>query len=124
MAVVCNGETGSDGETFTEGAKALKLGPVIGERTWGGWVGIRGDKPLSDRGGITSPEFPTWSIDGKWIIEGWGSDPDIIVVEDPAAALAGKDTQLDYTINYLLKKIVEEPRKYPQHPPYPDKSLK
>jgi len=124
MAIVCNGETGSDGETFTEGTKALKLGPVIGERTWGGWVGIRGDKPLSDRGGITSPEFPGWSIDGKWLIEGWGSDPDITVVEDPASALAGKDTQLDYTINYLMKKIVEEPRKYPQHPPYPDKSLK
>jgi tricorn protease len=123
MAVVCNGETGSDGETFTEGTKALNLGPVIGERTWGGWVGIRSDKPLADRGMVTLPEFPGWSIDGKWIIEGWGSEPDIKVTNDPASVLAGKDPQLDYAVDYLLKKIASEPRKYPPHPPYPDRSI-
>lgn len=124
MAVVCNGETGSDGETFTEGTKALQLGPVIGSRTWGGWVGIRGDKPLSDRGTVTMPEFPGWSIDGRWIIEGWGTEPDIKVVQDPASVLEGKDPQLDTAISYVLKKIAEEPRKLPPHPPYPDKSQK
>ena len=124
MAVVCNGETGSDGETFTEGTKALKLGPVIGERTWGGWVGIRSDKPLADQGMVTLPEEPGWGLDGKWIIEGWGSVPDIEVIEDPASIMAGKDPQLDYTIQYLLKKIVEEPRKYPARPAFPDRSIK
>lgn len=124
MAVVCNGETGSDGETFTEGAKALKLGPVIGERTWGGWVGIRSDKPLKDRGMVTLPEQPGWGLDGKWIIEGWGSVPDIEVIQDPGAVMSGKDPQLDYTINYLLKKIAEEPRKIPPRPPFPDRSIK
>jgi tricorn protease len=124
MAAVCNGETGSDGETFTEGMKALNLGPVIGERTWGGWVGIRADKPLNDRGMVTLPEFPGWSLDGKWLIEGWGTNPDVTIVQDPTSVLTGKDPQLDYTINYLLKKIADEPRKYPQHPPYPDRSIK
>jgi tricorn protease len=124
MAVVCNGETGSDGETFTEGTKALKLGPVIGERTWGGWVGIRSDKPLADKGMVTLPEEPGWGLDGKWIIEGWGSVPDIEVIEDPGSVMAGKDPQLDYTINYLLKKIADEPRKYPARPAYPDRSIK
>jgi tricorn protease len=124
MAVVCNGETGSDGETFTEGAKALQLGPVIGERTWGGWVGIRSDKPLADQGMVTLPEQPGWGLNGKWIIEGWGSVPDIEVTEDPASIMAGKDPQLDYTIQYLLKKIVEEPRKYPARPAFPDRSIK
>jgi tricorn protease len=70
MATLCNAETGSDGETFTEGAKALKLGPVIGERTWGGWVGIRMDKRLSDRGMVTLPEFPGWTLDGHRLLAG------------------------------------------------------
>ncbi len=124
MAVVCNGETGSDGETFTEGAKALQLGPVIGERTWGGWVGIRSDKPLADKGMVTLPEQPGWGLDGKWIIEGWGSVPDIEVVEDPGSVMAGKDPQLDYTIQYLLREITEYPRRFPARPAFPDRSVK
>ncbi|MBM3326174.1 MAG: hypothetical protein FJY65_04200 [Calditrichaeota bacterium] len=120
MAAVCNGETGSDGETFTEGFKSLGLGPVIGTRTWGGWVGIRGDKPFIDRGMTTQPEFTGWGMkDGKWLIEGWGTDPDIVVVDDPASLMQGKDPSLDYTINYLMDKITKEPRKIPDQPPFP-----
>ncbi len=122
MAAVCNGETGSDGETFTEGFKRTELGPVIGTRTWGGWVGIRGDKPLIDRGVITQPEFTGWGLDGKYLIEGWGTDPDIEVKEHPTAELKGKDPQLDFTIEHLLKKIEEEPMVLPEPPEFPDRS--
>ncbi len=124
MAVVCNGETGSDGETFTEGTKALNLGPVIGTRTWGGWVGIRSDKPLADRGMVTLPEQPGWGLNGKWIVEGWGSVPDMEVGEDPGAMLSGKDVQLDAAVSYLLKKITNDPRVYTPRPPFPDRSIK
>ncbi len=124
MAALCDGETGSDGETFTEGFKRLKLGPVIGMRTWGGWVGIRGNKPLKDRGFLSEPEFPGWSLDGKWLIEGWGSVPDIEVENDPSSTARGLDLQLDYAINYLLQRIAAKPKVIPSHPPYPDKSLK
>lgn len=122
MAAVCNGETGSDGETFTEGFKRLGLGPVIGTRTWGGWVGIRGDKPLIDRGIITQPEFTGWGLDGEYLIEGWGTDPDMVVEEDPAAILRGEDPQLDATIEYLLKKMKDEPVVLPAPPEPPDRS--
>ena len=124
MAAVCNGETGSDGETFTEGFRRLGLGPIIGTRTWGGWVGIRGGKPLLDRGGVTQPEFTGWGLDGKWLIEGHGTDPDIVVVDNPADIIAGRDPQLDRTIEYLLDKIEKEPMIWPEQPPYPDRSLK
>ncbi len=124
MAALCDGETGSDGETFTEGFKRLKLGPVIGMRTWGGWVGIRGNKPLKDRGFLSEPEFPGWSLDGKWLIEGWGTVPDIEVENDPGSMARGKDPQLDYAIDYLLQEIKAKPKRIPPHPPYPDKSLK
>ena len=73
---------------------------------------------------VTLPEQPGWGLDGKWVIEGWGSVPDFEVIQDPGSVMAGKDPQLDYTINYLLKKITEEPRKFPPRPPFPDRSIK
>ncbi len=123
MAAVCNGETGSDGETFTEGFKRLGLGPVIGTRTWGGWVGIRGDKRLMDRGMVTQPEATGWGFDRQWLIEGHGTDPDMVVVNEPAAMIRGDDPQLDATIKYLLEKLESEPMEIPPPPPYPDRSI-
>jgi len=120
MAAVSNGETGSDGETFTEGFRRLGLGPIIGTRTWGGWVGIRSDKPLMDGGGVTQPEFTGWGInDGKWMIEGWGTDPDYVIEDDQASMIQGKDPSLDFTVKYLLDKIAKEPKVIPPMPPYP-----
>lgn len=123
MAAICNGETGSDGETFTEGFRRIGLGKVIGTRTWGGWVGIRSDKPLVDRGVITQPEFTGWGIsDGAWMIEGWGSVPDIEVEEDPNLILSGADPQLDFTIKYLKDLLDNDPKVIPNQPAYPDRS--
>ncbi len=122
MICVCNQETGSDGETFTEGFKRLELGPVVGKRTWGGWVGIRGGKPLIDNGWFTQPEFSGWGMEGKWLIEGRGTDPDVDLENNPKSVLEGKDHQLDYAIDYLLDKIKNEPITLPAQPPYPDKS--
>ncbi len=126
-AVLCNHETGSDGETFTQGAKLLDLGPVFGTRTWGGWVGIRGDKPLNDKVWYTAPEFSGWGAigeeKGQWLIEGHGVDPDVVVIQDPGSVLAGKDPQLDAAIEYLLKKMKEEPMELPQEPPIPKKDV-
>ncbi len=126
-AILCNAETGSDGETFTEGAKLLELGPVFGKRTWGGWVGIRADKPLNDRVWYTTPEFSGWGVvgeeKGKWLIEGPGVYPDYDIENDPGSVLAGKDPQMDAAIEYLLKKMKEEPMEYPPEPAIPYKEV-
>lgn len=124
-ALICDAQTGSDGETFTQGAKMLGLGPVFGKRTWGGWVGIRGDKPFNDRGLYTSPEFSGWGVigdeKGKWLIEGPGVKPDHPVENDPGSVLAGKDPQLDAAIDYLVKEMRDNPKKLPEEPPIPKK---
>jgi tricorn protease len=122
MICLCNEETGSDGETFSEGWKRLKLGPLVGKRTWGGWVGIRGGKGFVDKGGSTQPEFTGWSYDSKWLIEGPGVSPDVEVENHPKMRLQGFDEQLDYAIDYLKKKLKEEPVVAPPMPPFPDKS--
>ncbi|MCX6640619.1 MAG: PDZ domain-containing protein [bacterium] len=126
-AICCDEKTGSDGETFTLGSKLLELGPVYGKRTWGGWVGIRGDKPLNDKVWFTTPEFGGWGVfgsdKGKWLIEGHGVDPDVVVENDPGSVLAGKDPQLDAAIEYLLKKMKDQPKVLPEEPPIPKRDV-
>jgi len=122
MVALCNGNTGSDGETFSEGFKRLGLGKLIGERTWGGWVGIRSDKPFVDRGMLTQPEFTGWGKEGQWLIEGPGVSPDIEVVNHPKQVMEGHDEQLDYAIEHLRDLMKSAPMVTPPRPPYPDKS--
>ncbi|MFO1513830.1 MAG: PDZ domain-containing protein [Verrucomicrobiota bacterium] len=117
MAALINRQGGSDCETFALGFKEYKLGPVIGTRTWGGWVGIRGDKPFRDGGMMTEPEFGGWDMQGKdFIIEGHGVDPDVELDLNPDGLIHGKDLQLDYAIDYLLKEIAKDPRDLPKQP--------
>ncbi len=117
MAALINRQGGSDCETFALGFKEYQLGPVIGTRTWGGWVGIRGDKPFRDGGMMTEPEFGGWDMRGKdFIIEGHGVDPDVQLDLNPDGLLNGKDLQLDYAIDHLLKEIAKDPRDLPAKP--------
>jgi tricorn protease len=103
MLTLINRQGGSDCETFALGFKEYKLGPVVGTRTWGGWVGIRGDKPFRDGGVMTEPEFGGWDMKGKdFIIEGHGVDPDVELDLNPDGLISGKDLQLDYAIDHLL----------------------
>jgi tricorn protease len=119
-----NRQGGSDCETLALGFKQFKLGTVIGTRTWGGWVGIRGDKPLRDGGMITQPEFGGWDPQGKtWIIEGHGVDPDVTLDLPPDGLIRGQDMQLDGAIDHLLKQIAEEPRELCPAPPIPPRPL-
>jgi tricorn protease len=118
LAALINRQGGSDCETLALGFKQFKLGPVIGTRTWGGWVGIRGDKPLRDGGMITQPEFGGWDPKGHdWIIEGHGVDPDVELDLDPDGLIHGHDVQLDHAIEYLLAQIAKDPRDLAPAPP-------
>jgi tricorn protease len=104
--------------------KDYNLGPVIGTRTWGGWVGIRGDKPLRDGGNVTQPEFGGWDPRGRgWQIEGHGVDPDVVLDLSPDGFLDGKDEQLDYAIHDIMGKIAKDPKDLPSAPPIPPRPL-
>jgi tricorn protease len=118
MIALINRQGGSDCETFALGFKQFKLGPVLGTRTWGGWVGIRGDKSLRDGGSMTEPEFGGWDMQGKeWIIEGHGVDPDVELDLNPDGLMHGQDVQLDRAIANLLQEIAKDPRDLPAKPP-------
>jgi len=123
IVVLCNEKTASDGEAFSEGVKRLNIGKVIGTRTWGGEIWLTSSNRLVDGGIATAAEMGVYTDDGKWIIEGHGVDPDIVVDNLPYSTYNGKDAQLDAAISYLKKKIAEDPVPVPKVPPFPDKSV-
>lgn len=112
----------SDGDIVGYRFRKHKLGPIIGQRSWGGVVGIRGSLPLLDGGTLNRPEFSRFDLEAKeWIMEGHGVDPDIVVDNDPAREFAGTDDQLARAIDEIKKALAANPVKVPGAPPYPDK---
>lgn len=124
IVVLCDEETASDGEAFTEGFKRFQMGKVIGIRTWGGEIWLSGSNTQADNGVATAAEMGVYGPEGKWLIEGHGVDPDMVVDNLPHATFAGSDAQLQAAIDLLQQEIKDDPRPVPPHPAYPDKSFK
>ncbi len=120
--VLVNQLSGSDGDIFPAAFQMVGLGPVIGMRTWGGVIGIRGDKEFIDGGLSTQPEFAWWDTRRGWDLENRGVEPDIVLDNLPQDWVAGRDPQLDRGIDELLKRLAENPVQRPVPPPPPDKS--
>jgi tricorn protease len=118
-AMLINGWSGSGGDCFPFYFKQSKLGPLIGMRTWGGLIGITGAPPLVDGGGVTVPSFAIYNTNGEWIIEGYGVDPDIEVVDDPGAMARGGDPQLERAVAEVMKQLRLHPPREVKRPPYP-----
>src|SRR3984957_4290317 len=117
-----NEDTSSDGDIFSYAFRQWKIGALIGKRTWGGAVGITEDGPLLDGGTVFVPEFGTADEHGRWIIEGHGVDPDIVVEQDPVEVLKGHDPQLERGVQELLKLLPATPGGLPHRPASPVKS--
>jgi tricorn protease len=123
MVALTNEYAGSDGDIFSHGFKLLKLGPLLGKRTWGGVIGIWPRNLLAD-GGITSqPEFSFWFKDVGWKVENYGTDPDIEVEYRPQDYVAEKDPQLERTLQEILKLMEENPPKLPDLSKVPNLAL-
>ncbi|MCB2155114.1 PDZ domain-containing protein [bacterium] len=120
--MLINGRAGSGGDLFPYYFRVAGVGKLIGTKTWGGVVGLTGNPELIDGGSITVPTRATYSAEGEWVIEGWGVEPDIRVVDDPAEMINGGDPQLDAAIDLMLKEIKENRYEKPPVPKYRDRS--
>jgi tricorn protease len=119
--MLINGEAGSGGDAFPWYFRELKLGKLIGTRTWGGLVGLSGNPELIDGAEVTAPSFGFYKKNGTWGIEGNGVDPDIEVLDNPAQMVDGGDPQLDAGIKEMLGELKKHPYSPPKRPEYPDK---
>ena len=109
MVAITNEYAGSDGDIFSHSFKLLKLGKLIGRRTWGGVIGIWPRNWLVDGTITTQPEFSFWFCDVGWGVENYGTDPDIEVDITPEDYVGGIDTQLDTAIEIILQEIEKNP---------------
>jgi len=116
--MLINGWSGSGGDAFPDFFRKAGLGKLIGERTWGGLIGISGAPGLIDGGGVTVPTFRQYNPDGTWFAEGHGVDPDIKVVDDPAQMVKGIDPQLQKAIEVVMQELKSNPPTDPKQPPY------
>jgi len=124
FVVLTNEYAGSDGDIFPTVVQLDKLAPVIGKRSWGGVVGIRGDKPLVDGGQPTQPEFAFWDPTQHWGTENRGVIPDIEVTDLPQDVGRGVDAQLDRGLTEVQRLMVQHPAAKRDFGGVPDRSRK
>lgn len=122
MVMLCDEFSASDGDIVNYRFRTHKLGKIIGKRTWGGVVGIRGTLPFVDGGVLNKPEFSRYDLQGKeWIMEGVGVEPDIYVDNDPYQEFTGTDQQLNKGIEVILEELKTKSKKMPDPPAFPIK---
>ncbi len=119
-AMIVNEWAGSGGDALPWMFKKLKIGPVIGKRTWGGLVGIFGFPPLIDGGRVTAPNLAFYNTEKQWDVENHGTDPDIEVEQDPALVRQGGDPQLEKAVQVLLDSLKKNPLPKYERPEYPN----
>ena len=119
-AMLINELAGSGGDAMPWFFKKLKVGPLIGKRTWGGLIASAGIPTLMDGGSIRAPNGAVYGLNGEWEVENVGVAPDIEVEYDPAIWRAGRDPQLEKAVEWLLEELKKNPPKEYKRPPYPD----
>ena len=113
MVALTNEWAGSDGDIFSHSFKLLKLGPLVGKRTWGGVIGITCQYSMVDGGVTSQPEYSFWFEDVGWGVENYGTDPDIEVDISPEDYENDIDPQLDKSIEIALESLAKNPVKKP-----------
>ena len=101
----------------------MKLGTLIGKRTWGGVIGISPRHTLVDGSKTTQPEYSFWFQDVDWGVENYGTDPDIEVDITPQDYMRNEDPQLNKAIEEILVQLEENPPKLPDFGNKPDLSF-
>jgi tricorn protease len=115
LVSLANEFAGSDGDIVNEAFHEMRLGPIVGTRTWGGVIGIDGRYALVDGTVVTQPRFAFWFRDVGWGVENHGVDPDIEVPFPPQAWAAGEDPQLEAGIR-VLSEALEQSRPLTEPP--------
>tara|TARA_B100000965_G_scaffold118421_1_gene97718 strand:+ start:3978 stop:7130 length:3153 start_codon:yes stop_codon:yes gene_type:complete len=105
MVAITNEFAGSDGDIFSHSWKMMKLGKLIGKRTWGGVIGIWPRNSLVDGTVTTQPEFSFWFKDVGWGVENYGAEVDIEIDNLPQDFSKGIDNQLDKGIEIVQNEM-------------------
>jgi tricorn protease len=108
VVALTNEHAGSDGDIFSHNFKLMGVGTLVGQRTWGGVVGIWPRHKLVDGTETTQPEYSFWFKDVGWGVENYGTDPNLEVAnapQDDAFNAPARDRQLAVAVTEALAAI-------------------
>ncbi len=118
--MIVNQFAGSGGDAMPWYFRRAGVGKLIGERTWGGLVGLTGYPELMDGGVVMAPSVAIWNPNGAMDVENHGITPDIEVELDPAAVRQGHDPQLEKAVAVIMEELRAHPRPPLKRPPFPN----
>jgi tricorn protease len=118
-AMLINGQASSGGDAIPYYFRKLGLGPLIGERTWGGLVGISGNPSFVDGASIAVPRFAFVDTEGDWAVEAEGVSPDIEVLDLPEQIAAGREPIIERAVQFLLEELNKPQYQRPDKKPGP-----
>jgi tricorn protease len=116
--MVINQYAGSGGDALPWLFKMDHVGTLVGERTWGGLVGIYGYPSLMDGGSITAPRIAVEGLDNTFPVENHGVSPDVTVWQDPQLVRQGHDPQLERAVEIAMQQLEAHPLPQYQRPPW------
>lgn len=101
--MLINERAGSGGDLLPYLFNKMKIGSLVGTKTWGGLVGTWDTPPFVDGGRMVAPRGGFYDVNGQWAVEGVGISPDIAVEQTPADVINGRDPQLERAVEEALK---------------------
>jgi tricorn protease len=122
--MLINEMAGSGGDMLPYMFREMKLGTLVGSRTWGGLVGIWDTPELMDGGTITAPRGGFFNLQGEWDVENIGVSPDFAIEMEPALTRNGGDPQLEKAVEVALQQLKEQPVQLRKEPAPPIRSLR
>jgi len=118
--MIVNEFAGSGGDAMPWYFRKAGIGPLVGNRTWGGLVGIYDYPQLIDGGLVTAPRVAIYGLKGDWEVENHGITPDVEVDLDPALVRQGHDPQLEKAVEVILEELKKNPLPDYKKPEYPN----
>lgn len=119
--MLINERAGSGGDLLPYLFHKMKIGPLVGTKTWGGLVGTWDTPPFVDGGRMVAPRGGFYDLNGEWAVEGVGVSPDIEVQQTPAEVVRGRDPQLERAVAEALKLLKSQAFDIKPEPPPPVK---
>lgn len=107
--MVINQYAGSGGDALPWYFKMDHIGTLVGERTWGGLVGIDDYPRLMDGGHITAPREAIEGLNGTFPVENHGVSPDVKVWQNPELVRQGHDPQLERAVEVAMQQLKANP---------------
>ncbi len=119
--MLINERAGSGGDLLPYLFRQMKIGTLVGTKTWGGLVGTWDTPLFVDGGRMVAPRGGFYDVNGKWAVEGVGITPDIEVIQTPAELIKGHDLQLERGVEEAMKLLKTQTVEIKPEPPAPIK---